>query len=426
MEPWRYREFMNYLEKTQLPDEMKNDEKRDFERQAQRYCIRNNQLYYKNTNKNVVNNLLTVVQPPEAMEALKLCHQQTGHPGVDATIRRLRQTYYWPTMNDDVRAYVRGCPNCQLRRNEPLVEPLHPIPVHAPFHRIGIDLIGPLSITAKSQRYIIVATDYLTKWAITKAVVDKSATTVAQFLYKRICLTYGTPQIILSDQGLEFRNQTIRALCKLFDIKHTFATPYRPQTNGLTERLNKTLGEALARTVALTTDKTAWSQYLPAVTFAYNTNKQATTGFSPAQLLLGYQPKGPESLIQPPIDYPTSVSNELYIRGAQLHHHYESQLPLVKVRIEQKQAQQKEKYDKKRKGRPPLLVIGQQVYLRRDELQNRYDTKLETKWTGPYVILDHPNPATYLLQIGGTERLVHRDRLKIAHPNFTFTNALED
>jgi transposase InsO family protein len=299
---------------------------------------------------------------------------------------------------------------------EPPTEPLHPIPVHSPFHRIGIDLIGPLPVSITGQRYIIVATDYLTKWAITKAATDKSATTVAQFIYKRICLIYGTPHNVLTDQGLEFRNQTIRALCALFDIRHTYATPYRPQTNGLTERLNKTLGEALARSVALSDDKTIWPQFLPAVTFTYNTNRQATTGFSPAQLLLGYQPKGSESLMQPgSCDHSYLTSSELYSRGAQLHQRYDEQIPLAKERIQRKQQQQKERHDRKLKGRPPI-TIGQQVYLRRDELQNRFDTKLETRWTGPHLILDQPSPATFLIQVGNTERLVHRDRLKQAHP----------
>ena len=67
-------------------------------------------------------------------------------------------------MYETIRQYVKACENCQkrgkLNRNEQLI----PLIVEYPFHRVGIDIKGPLPITSRENRYIIIAMDYLTKW----------------------------------------------------------------------------------------------------------------------------------------------------------------------------------------------------------------------------------------------------------------------
>ena len=78
-------------------------------------------------------------------------------------------------------------------------EPLHPIQVERAFERIGIDLVEPLSITTQNNRYIIVATDYLTKWPEARAVPDAGANTLAKFIFEEIICRHRTPKIILLD-----------------------------------------------------------------------------------------------------------------------------------------------------------------------------------------------------------------------------------
>ena len=66
-------------------------------------------------------------------------------------------------MYKDIQNYVKSCETCQKRLKGKRKEPLHPIQVGRAFERIGIDLVGPLQITQQNNRYIIVATDYLTQ-----------------------------------------------------------------------------------------------------------------------------------------------------------------------------------------------------------------------------------------------------------------------
>src|SRR6266540_41824 len=124
---------------------------------------------------------------------------------------------------------------------------LHPIPVGGPWDRISIDIVGPLPVTERANRYIVTCIDYMTKWAEAKSLPDKSARQIAWFLYEEIICRYRCSQIIQSDNGLEFVNEVVKELLKQFQIWHQTVSPYKPQANGMIERFNRTLGEALSK-----------------------------------------------------------------------------------------------------------------------------------------------------------------------------------
>src|SRR6266540_3250891 len=103
-----------------------------------------------------------------------------------------------------------------LKHKEKKNNELHPIPVGGPWDRIGIDIVGLLPVTERENRYIVTCIDYMTKWAEAKLLPDKSARQVAWFLYEEIICRYGCPQIIQSDNGLEFVNEVVKELLKQF------------------------------------------------------------------------------------------------------------------------------------------------------------------------------------------------------------------
>ena len=107
--------------------------------------------------------------------------------------------------------------------------------------------MGPLPVTERGNKYIVTCIDYLTKWAEAKLLPDKSAMQVAWFIYDKIICRYGCPAIIQSDNGLEFVNEIIKQLLEKFQIWHQRVSPYHPQANGMIERFNRTLGEALSK-----------------------------------------------------------------------------------------------------------------------------------------------------------------------------------
>ncbi|GFV26486.1 transposon Tf2-8 polyprotein [Trichonephila clavipes] len=167
-----------------------------------------------------------------------------GHLGFAKTYDRIRKRFYWPGMYRNVVRYVMHCRECQRRKSVPQRPPgrLVPIPpAIAPFHRIGIDLLGRFPKSAHGNKWIIVCTDYSTRYAITKALPTAEVAEIAKFLLEEIVLRHGAPRVIITDRGAVFRSRLVSSLVDLCNIDHRFTTAYHPQTNGLTERFNKTL-----------------------------------------------------------------------------------------------------------------------------------------------------------------------------------------
>ena len=181
-------------------------------------------------------------------------------------------------MYRDIRNYVRSCEPCQKWLKGKRKEPLHPIQVGRAFERVGIDLVGPLPLTKLSNWYIIVATDYLTRWLEAQAVPDAGTKTLAKFIFEEIVCRHGVPKMILSDNGKNFASETVRILCEKFLIKHIFSSPYHPQTNGMVERLNRTLCSSLAKVKEKDED---WDIHIPAILLVYRTKRYAMTRYTP-------------------------------------------------------------------------------------------------------------------------------------------------
>ncbi|UYV66538.1 hypothetical protein LAZ67_4002004, partial [Cordylochernes scorpioides] len=184
-------------------------------------------------------------------EILKDVHDtpMAGHLGFAKTYDRVRKRFYWPGLYRTVSQYIAHCKECQRRKGVPQKPPglLVPIPpTTSPFQKIGIDYLGRFPISHTGNRWIIVATDYLTRFTITKAAATAEATELSTFLIEDVILKHGAPREIITDRGRNFMSQTIREINNLNGTIHRFTTAYHPQTNGLTERLNKTLTDMIS------------------------------------------------------------------------------------------------------------------------------------------------------------------------------------
>ena len=108
-----------------------------------------------------------------------------------------------------------------------------------------MDIVGPLPKTRRGNKYILVISDYFTRWAEAIGLPNQEATTVAQALMSEWICRYGAPESIHTDQGRNFESNLFSELCSLLDIHKTRTTPYYPQSDGLVERLNRTLRQLL-------------------------------------------------------------------------------------------------------------------------------------------------------------------------------------
>ena len=89
----------------------------------------------------------------------------------------------------------------------------------------------------------------------------------------------------MTDNGTEFTNKICKTLHETYDCKLVFATPYHPQTNGLTESSHKAIKQALVKSLNQKNEK--WSQFLEEITFSINIRPRTTTKFSAFELMHG-------------------------------------------------------------------------------------------------------------------------------------------
>ena len=105
---------------------------------------------------------------------------------------------------------------------------------------MSADLIVELPTSHYNNKNILVMVDHLTAWPIAKAIPNKEATTVANAIFKKLILEHGAPEVLLSDDGKEFTNDTL-AVCQEFNIEQHFTSPCTPRSNRKMENLNKLL-----------------------------------------------------------------------------------------------------------------------------------------------------------------------------------------
>src|ERR1044072_8113327 len=98
-----------------------------------------------------------------------------AHFSTNIMFNKIRTQYFWPQMYETIHEYVKNCDVCQRRRTAKDHQVLHPIAIVKPFYQIGIDYVGPLPITEKKNKYIIVAIDYFMKWPEAKATPTATA-----------------------------------------------------------------------------------------------------------------------------------------------------------------------------------------------------------------------------------------------------------
>ena len=140
-----------------------------------------------------------------------------------------------------------------------------------PFEKWIVDFVGPINPPRKitGARYIITATDYLTRWEDVSPVVDYTAMTAERFLFDNIVTWFGCPIVLMSDQGSHFINCTIRALMEELRIQHKKSTPYHLQENRTVEAFNKILEHVLTKVCNANRDD--WDLNIPTVLWEYRT-----------------------------------------------------------------------------------------------------------------------------------------------------------
>lgn len=265
-----------------------------------------------------------------------------------------------------------------------LLQPVEP--PRAPFQQVGMDLLGPFPKSSTGNRWIVVATDYLTRYCETRPLPRATASDVADFFIHAVVLRHGAPAVVITDRGTAFTAQLLEEVLTLSGTVHRRTTAYHPQANGLTERLNKTIADMLSMYVDV--DHKNWDRVLPFVTFAYNTAVQETTGFTPFRLLHGREVTTMLDVMLLPDPFVTTTEN-----AAEYAQRAEEARQLARFRIRYQQQYDAHRYNLRH--REVTYEPGGKVWIWTPVRQRGKSEKLLRHYFGPYRVLERLSDINY-------------------------------
>ena len=389
-----------YKENGSLPEGEHAHFAEEIRTKAEDFVLEDGVLYRRQADE-----LVPVIGWLDRATMLERIHGEIGHAAARTMIDILKPRAWWPTLERDVRHFVRHCTACQLTRRtqEHPTDEMHPGTQWRgsvqPFERWGLDLIGRLPRTARGNRWIVTAIDYATRWPIAVAISDATSDELAEFVLREIYLSYGPPKEIITDRGANLWAPAMTQVLARMRTKHRGTTPYHPRTNGMVENLNGTLGRSIAKYLVGQPRK-CWDLYLNQALYHARVRTHTTTEQSPFYMLYGVHPR----LLDDEVG-PMPETDDLR----------EDPGPMMEtIRAEtQRRTELREKTNKRyfdrTQVRPATFEEGDWVLVRRGNPR-----KWEARFWGPYKVNRVMWANTYELTKPSGQRvkdLIHGDRL---------------
>ena len=200
-------------------------------------------------------------------------------------------------------------------------------------------------------------------------------------------------------------SQLLAEIYTFLRIRPIRTSPYHLQTDGLVERLNKTL-KAMVRKMTITEGRSWDKLLLPYVLFAYREVPQASTGFSPFELLYGCEVRGPLDVLRETWEQPTSTDENVVAYVLKMRDRLAEMSEIVQENLSRAQQTQKQWYD--RTARTRKFNPGDRVLV----LLPTSTHKLRAQWQGPFAVTEKRGEVNYVVDMDDRRR-----RLRTFHVN---------
>jgi len=320
------------------------------------------------------------------------CHGSLlgGHDGLDKTVNRILSTYWFPGIYTETQFFIDNCSVCNRLKKKSKVSNTMLKPLKQAdriFERVHLDLFGPLK-THTGKSYIMTVVDSFSKYARFIVIPDKKATTVAANFFDNWVAIFGSPLSILTDQGTDFKTETLAKICEYLQIDKRLISTKHPQANSQAEVLNKKLSKYIK---AMETDgEKDWPALVNSCQWAYNLSIHTALKNSPYSVLFGIDPNTP-------LNNFGFVSDPIY--GPKYQHKLGQRLQLARQLAMKNNMEYREDYVKRfnKTVKPHDFQKGMLVFLHRPE-KLQINPKLQSPWFGPYVILEMIGDHNSLIQ----------------------------
>eukprot|EP00253_Pinus_taeda_P006346 PITA_06346 len=245
--PW-YADIANYLVVGKLPSHLSHREKRKIIQQSAQYSWISGCLFHTGLDQEI----RRCIREDEVYDILKACHDgPCGGHFADKRIAHkvLRMGYYWSLLFKDAKKYVRACDSCH-RMGQPNHRdemPLNPQVILEPFERWALDFISPINPPSNQRVYILVCTDYMTKWVEAKTLIRANEESILTFLFEEIFVRFGLPRELVTNGEPPFNSHGFKDTLQKYHINHKMTMPYHPQANGQVESTNKVIEAILTK-----------------------------------------------------------------------------------------------------------------------------------------------------------------------------------
>ena len=208
-----------FLNGQNIISDVTNESRNKIRQKSHKFLVENGELYRKTLGRKPV---LVVMNKEKPQQLVQMAHDGMSHFGIISTHDFISESHWWPGCWKDVQNYVYSCPICQFHQFHQFPSKQkfsETIQISGIFERVGIDFVGPLPITTSGKRYLIVATEYLTRWPIAKAVCNADSKTAARFVVSHIITEFGIPKIIQTDRGKHLNNELFETLSNVLHFK---------------------------------------------------------------------------------------------------------------------------------------------------------------------------------------------------------------
>ena len=325
-----------------------------------------------------------VIPQTRVKDLIKCAHDQGGHFSAEYTYAKLANWSWWPKQYGQIQEYCASCLECQRGKGgaSPAKPPLqHTEEFDQPFKGWMIDFLK-LSVTPRGNQYLFVIICKASHLCILIPTKDQAAQTVAQELYKNVICEWGAFTHLFHDRAANFMGKVMAHLTQSFGIKQICSSSRHPCSQGLVERVNRTL-LGIFRT--LPNSENLWDLYVPSISYALRcTPSKSLGGFTPFQVATGRNMLTVEQHNAEPLGREKSFPLEDQMIDLQ-----------EKLSLTQKLVKEgRDRYLKSmastfnRNAKLQTFVLGQKVLLKRECFALQKTPKLFQRFMGPYEIIE--------------------------------------